>query len=517
MDDFHRNIDQLNINRDLKRRKFAESETLAGQDASRRLAIPNRCNTTRSQIGKPIKAIQIYLRSTFAGVAVTQEFHLCVTHIEQDVYQLWTECVPQEVPFAKELVNWHVSDWLVEVEHLKPVTQDVQNFGQKLYDALFVGSIGNSWNVAQSIAQENQQLLRLHLKCDRNVAQLPWELLNTVSTINLHIELIDLDQDDTVNLGDWNDATTTDNDRDATYAEDIVIVSEIFEQLAHPATEENADVSAINNTNTVSLARIASAPPKTADEKRVLVAFVLGTLIMLVVGLGSLVKENQLLQQINLTRQNTHPNLQTASTAQITATAIAQLQQQDAIAAQHSIAELLNRKALQNANIALSAAPQNLANSDTILFLRGRVAWQSLHVEQAQHYWQAAVKQKPDSAKYYNALGFAYYAQGNLNQANEAWFQALYSVNQAPATTEQADREMLTAYAGLALVLHQSAQNPAAAEPAKLTNEAMKLCQKVLAEAPVEFQPQHLHNNWLWHPKAVKDWRSLLSRTHRTF
>jgi len=199
-------------------------------------------------------------------------------------------------------------------------------------------------------------------------------------------------------------------------------------------------------------------------------------------------------------------NWQNASSQEITAIAIAQLHQGELSLAQALVEELLNRNALQYADTALKAVPRS-ANSDRILFLRGRLAWQSSQIEQARRYWEAALKQKPD-IKYYNALGFAYYAQDNWSQANEAWFEALYLANQQPLT--QDNRELLTTYAGLALVLQHFVPNQPPNEQTKLINEAVKLREKILAEDPVNFQPQQLERHWLWHQKAVADWRSLL-------
>ena len=182
-----------------------------------------------------------------------------------------------------------------------------------------------------------------------------------------------------------------------------------------------------------------------------------------------------------------------------------------------------------------------------VSFLRGRLAWQSMQtgnqdysVDDARRYWETAVRQQaeaeqPDAATlalYQNALGFAYYAEGNWERANRAWFQALYlqeetqttapapesetattpttaAIPGAATTAQPAKQENLMAYAGLALVIAKSAQNQPAEQRASLQNEAAKLYQKVMTENPVAFQPEALSKNWMWTEAAIKDWVAL--------
>ena len=46
-------------------------------------------------------------------------------------------------------------------------------------------------------------------------------------------------------------------------------------------------------------------------------------------------------------------------------------------------------------------------------------------IDDARRYWEVATQNDPDSFLYKNALGFAYYAKGNLNRANDSWFKAV--------------------------------------------------------------------------------------------
>lgn len=240
-------------------------------------------------------------------------------------------------------------------------------------------------------------------------------------------------------------------------------------------------------------------------------------------------------------------DLKTTNTATVTAAAIDYLSRKQLVAGQQAIVELLDRGALPQASAALAAVPNTVIDEPAVSFLRGRLAWQSMQtgnqdysVDDARRYWETAVRQQAEAeqpnaatlALYQNALGFAYYAEGNWERANRAWFQALYlqeetqtntpptgaetsitatgaSTSGTAATAKPTNQENLMAYAGLALVLAKSAQNQPAEQRINLQNEAAKLYQKVMAENPVAFQPDALSKNWMWTEAAIKDWAAL--------
>ncbi|WP_146087175.1 hypothetical protein [Chroococcidiopsis sp. TS-821] len=465
---------------------------------------------------------------------MTLEFHLCVTGSDNS-YQVSTEKLPPTVPQAKEVRAWDVAHWLSYTEQIKEAVHlgDRHNLnanlvflGKQLYTALFTGKVAESWHVAQNLAQQKQAVLSLHLEIAAScLVDLPWEFLHTaerflitdpqiavkVSRSAAATEnqeqydwalLLDDIQRESLAEQQWNETLLEEiDDSDPDYAEDSAVVANILSQLAaSPSTTPSNEPSS----------RLSTPPPRGKSD--VLTALVIGSFMMATVAIASIWWEYQQPNQIASSLASSawnrlnKRNWQNASSQEITAIAIAQLHQGELSLAQALVEELLNRNALQYADTALKAVPRS-ANSDRILFLRGRLAWQSSQIEQARRYWEAALKQKPD-IKYYNALGFAYYAQDNWSQANEAWFEALYLANQQPLT--QDNRELLTTYAGLALVLQHFVPNQPPNEQAKLINEAVKLREKVLAEDPVNFQPQQLERHWLWHQKAVADWRSLL-------
>ncbi len=137
---------------------------------------------------------------------MTQEFHLSVTPVRENEYLVRTEDVAPGVPLAEEQVIWSVEEWLTESSVLmddpllgllrhrnilyefnpafvrSPTggSSDVNlaSFGQKLYSAVFQGTIRDSWMTAQGIAQNRRERLRfrLGLKGTR-LHRLPWEVL----------------------------------------------------------------------------------------------------------------------------------------------------------------------------------------------------------------------------------------------------------------------------------------------------------------------------------------------------
>ena len=140
---------------------------------------------------------------------MTQEFHISVTPIGGDDYLVRTERVAPGVPLAEEQVNWPVDEWLERAKLLMndpltgllrsddlqlidlaiPVTDNspeaqrslnLSLFGQQLYNALFQGTLRDSWMTAQGIAQHRQDVLRLRLGLkDHRLPRLPWEVLHT--------------------------------------------------------------------------------------------------------------------------------------------------------------------------------------------------------------------------------------------------------------------------------------------------------------------------------------------------
>lgn len=219
-------------------------------------------------------------------------------------------------------------------------------------------------------------------------------------------------------------------------------------------------------------------------------------------------------------------DLNTAATGIVTATATEKLSQGDLQAGLLAVEELLNRGALAAAEAALKLVPNQQIGDPSVNFFKGRLAWQFIQtgdnkysVDDARRYWENAAKAKPESLLYNNALGFAYYAEGNLNRANDSWFKALSLAlkqqntpsNAAVSMTKTvASKDALTSYAGLSLGLYKSALSQPNSKQTQYISEAIKLRQTVIQYDPINFQIDKLSSNWLWTEQAIADWRSLL-------
>ncbi|NER45226.1 MAG: CHAT domain-containing protein [Symploca sp. SIO1A3] len=218
-------------------------------------------------------------------------------------------------------------------------------------------------------------------------------------------------------------------------------------------------------------------------------------------------------------------DLATAKTQTVTAIAIEEFSKGNLAPGQEAVEALLNRGALPQAKAALEAISLSQQDNPAVSFLRGRLAWQSVQagnqnysVDDARRFWQEASNKQPSSSSYMNALGFAYYAEGDFEKANNIWFEALtlnqkvQKVSDPSNDTEQTVRkaETLNICAGLALGLWKSAQEQSGDKRGNLINESLKLRQKVITDNP-DFQSEALSKDWLWSQQAIQDWQSLLA------
>jgi CHAT domain len=369
-------------------------------------------------------------------------------------------------------------------------------------------------------------------------------------------------------------------DDDSSYAEDSAIVSDLFRQLDQKANTEQTSMTAelvqqfqedsrqmsgeLASLDSESAALWGDSPQtegtrnyasdgensnfspssnrpnqrQSASRKRrnrgklwSVIGVAGASAIALVVGLNWWSQNQQLARLRDIppipsvsTQNNPKVDLKTAENGIVTAFATEKLSQGDLQAGLGAVEELLNRNVLSGAQAALNLIPQNQIQDPSVNFYKGRLAWQSVQtgdkrysIDDARRYWESAVKAKPDSLLYTNALGFAYYAEGNINRANDSWFKALNlalrpntSATPAANTTVVVSTDALTSYAGLALGLYKSASNQPGNKRTQYLSEAVKLRQMVVKDDPVNFQMDKLAQNWLWTEKAISDWRSLL-------
>ncbi|MEM9543015.1 MAG: CHAT domain-containing protein [Cyanobacteria bacterium P01_E01_bin.42] len=205
------------------------------------------------------------------------------------------------------------------------------------------------------------------------------------------------------------------------------------------------------------------------------------------------------------------------NTDRVTSLAIEQFSEGNIATGSAAVQALLDRNALPFAESALAVIPSAQLDNPEISFLRGRLAWQAIltgdntyHVTDARRYWEIAAKGKPDSIAYKNALGFAYYAEGQTNRANQVWYDALaLSDAQGENPDLLQDADLLNTYAGLALGLQKLSTESTPDQGKILADKARKLRQTVMNAAPLQFQTQGLSQNWLWSEQAIQDWQKL--------
>ncbi len=211
--------------------------------------------------------------------------------------------------------------------------------------------------------------------------------------------------------------------------------------------------------------------------------------------------------------------LRQLGTAEVTAIAINAFSQGDLRTGQMATEALLERQAFKSAAEALGTVQPAQLEEPTVLFLRGRLAWQAstqnrdrdFSPNDAIRFWRG-VTQKNPSAMAQNALGFAYYSAGQHDQAREVWFRTIEQLGlQLDPATQAVPKEALTAYAGIALVLVKKAEALPPENRTGLYTEAKQLRQKILTAAPTEYTPNALGKDWLWSEQAIADWRKLLA------
>jgi len=220
-------------------------------------------------------------------------------------------------------------------------------------------------------------------------------------------------------------------------------------------------------------------------------------------------------------------DLKTANTDYVLGIAVEQFYQRNLLSAEEATTELLDRGALQKAKAALAAVQFQDLNSPMVNFLHGRLAWQSIQrgsteykIDDVRRHWAKAVQQNPKSMKYKNALGFAYYTEGKLENAYQVWMQVLEveeptlsgkitpgTANNIQSQVQQQDK--LNAYAGISLVWWRFAQTLPSKEKEFMLSKAVKFSNKVMSEAPNKFEPNELSQNWMWSKELIRDWQLL--------
>lgn len=199
----------------------------------------------------------------------------------------------------------------------------------------------------------------------------------------------------------------------------------------------------------------------------------------------------------------------TQSVAELQAQAIDSFEQQQIDQGLAAVKALLDRNALPEASEAIAAVPEEINTDPSVDFLRGRLAWQGVKAKDGQHvlsqareFWEKAAKADPKMLDYQEALGFAYYAEGNLDKAFQTWWSATSSLIDE-------NEESLGCEAGIALVLQKAAANQPKPQQDKYLLNAVQTYQKVISREPDNYQSDALRKNWLWTEATIKDWEAL--------
>ena len=202
----------------------------------------------------------------------------------------------------------------------------------------------------------------------------------------------------------------------------------------------------------------------------------------------------------------------------------------------------LSEGRLDEARELLDQVPKEDIGEPQIAFLQGRLIWELLKkrdtefsVEDARRSWEHAAY-SVDNAHYYNALGFALYAENRMNDAIEVWGESLTllektgvvvvpesngegagsanngDVEQSVSVPTEtiSDSDALTAYAGIALALAQLAgERPTFDQSVDLMSKVVKIQQVIRNSDPSMFDPDNLRNNWLWTDSTIVEWELL--------
>jgi len=181
------------------------------------------------------------------------------------------------------------------------------------------------------------------------------------------------------------------------------------------------------------------------------------------------------------------------------------------------IEQLLDLGAVEQAGSLLALIPLEALDRADVQFLKGRWAWQTrvsgqldASYDDAWRFWTTAVERQPENLLYRTALGWAYYADDRLDEADRVWREAIALRDQAAQASDLSiagsalDRPTveLSLQAGLALTLDRRDQGDA----------AIALRDLLLTQDALALQPTQLAQNWLWSAEAIGQWQTLLAR-----
>ncbi len=198
------------------------------------------------------------------------------------------------------------------------------------------------------------------------------------------------------------------------------------------------------------------------------------------------------------------------------------LQRDDLDEATKAVRALIDKGQFSEAIAALQSADQTQQEDVAIAFLKGRAQWglvkqssSDYSIDDTARSWTTALESESDWMEIAMALGFAQYASGRPQLALDSWQRAVTLANKQPAaksayfSSKTSGEYALNAYAGIviaSLSLSEIDTDPAQKE--QLLEQAASAYQKVISEAPTDFNANALGSNWLWLESAIQDWQA---------
>jgi tetratricopeptide (TPR) repeat protein len=119
-------------------------------------------------------------------------------------------------------------------------------------------------------------------------------------------------------------------------------------------------------------------------------------------------------------------------------------------------------------------------------------------IKDARRAFLTATEDEPRNPAYMTALGFSYYAEGDIEQADDTWSQVLNLSDRKEYPKDNSD--LVMAKAGMALVYFKESEK----EPEN-KSRAIKFREYVRANADLNNLP-----DWRWSEGAISDWKKLI-------
>jgi tetratricopeptide (TPR) repeat protein len=186
--------------------------------------------------------------------------------------------------------------------------------------------------------------------------------------------------------------------------------------------------------------------------------------------------------------------------------AIQRFSENDVKGGVEAVSTLLDQGKLDDALNALNTVSSRDKERPSINYLRGRLVMENIRrrknpaytIKDARRAFLTATEDEPRNPAYMTALGFSYYAEGDIEQADDTWSQVLNLSDRKEYPKDNSD--LVMAKAGMALVYFKESEK----EPEN-KSRAIKFREYVRANADLNNLP-----DWRWSEGAISDWKKLI-------